>query len=71
MFSWRFFAVVGSVGLLVVFGACERHHVGELPEVQKEHLNPLQSAGEETTATAPAAPTASPSVGNFFPNGKP
>jgi hypothetical protein len=71
MFRLRLFPLAALAGLLLVFPACERHHPGELPEIQREHLHPLQNAAEETHAEQPIPPSPSPKPANFFPNGKP
>jgi hypothetical protein len=70
MFRPRFSPLAALAGLILVFTSCERHHVGELPELQSEHLNPLEHEGEDAT-TAPAAPHVSPTPANFFPKQKP
>ncbi|HEY2801806.1 MAG TPA: hypothetical protein VGI85_14545 [Chthoniobacterales bacterium] len=71
MFRFRSFPLAALAGLLLVFTSCERHHPGELPEEQREHLHPLQSAAAETKAKAPPAQTASPTPANFFPSATP
>jgi hypothetical protein len=67
MFRPRFSPFAALAGLLIVFSSCERHHVGELPEVQREHLT---SEAEETHPAEPAAHV-SPTPVNFFPTQKP
>ena len=47
MFRFRFSPLAALAGLLIVFTSCERHHLGEMPELQKEHLHPLAPKGEE------------------------
>src|SRR4029079_7292820 len=56
MSRFRVSPLAALAGLLIVFTSCERHHVGELPELQKEHLNPLAAGEEEATRALPAAP---------------
>jgi hypothetical protein len=77
MFSLRSFPFLALAGLILVFTSCERHHSGEVPELQKEHFNPLE-AGTEAAAHAAhgvhaehAAPSASPTPANFFPSQTP
>jgi hypothetical protein len=70
MFRPRFSPLAALAGLLIVFTSCERHHLGELPELQREHLHPLANPGEEAPAAEPAA-VVSPTPANFFPNQKP
>jgi hypothetical protein len=71
MFGCRFSPLAALAGLLIIFSSCERHHVGELPELQREHLNPLAPDAAETKALAPTPPAASATPANFFPNEKP
>lgn len=70
MFRPRFSPLAALAGLILIFTSCERHRVGEMPELQSEHLDPLGHHGEEATAAAPA-PHVSPTPANFFPNQKP
>jgi hypothetical protein len=71
MFRFWSFSLAALAGLLLVFTSCERHHVGELPELQKEHLNPLAAGEEEATRALPAAPPTTPTPANFFPKQEP
>jgi hypothetical protein len=67
-------AAVSAVGLIFC-SSCEKHHLGEDPEVQKEHvIVPAQSdetsgASKETSASPSA--TASPTPVEFFPESTP
>ena len=70
MFRPRLSPLAALAGLLIVFSSCERHHLGELPELQREHLHPLTSEAEEAHPAEPAA-QASPTPANFFPNQQP
>ncbi|MEO8439989.1 MAG: hypothetical protein ABI540_07175 [Spartobacteria bacterium] len=72
MSHFRFSPLAALAGLILVFTSCERHHVGELPELQKEHMHPLEAA-EETPihAAVPTPPLASPTPANFFPKQQP
>jgi hypothetical protein len=60
--------VFSAFASLVVFCACDRHTVGELPEVQKEHLYPGSKA-EAEPASAVHTPAAKPTPADFFPAG--
>ena len=59
-------------GLIVTAAAtflgigCEKHYVGEYPEVQRDRLAEAKSAHRENDA----APTATPTPANFFPEKK-
>jgi hypothetical protein len=56
--------------LLIVFTSCERHRLGEMPELQKEHLHPLAPKGEEVDPAVPTPPVSS-SPADFFPKQQP
>ncbi|HET7512405.1 MAG TPA: hypothetical protein VFJ88_06545 [Chthoniobacterales bacterium] len=72
MFRFRLSSLAAATGLLLVFNSCERHHVGELPELQREHLNPLEAATEEPTRAYPKPEVAgSPTPAEFFPKQQP
>ncbi|MGH8092654.1 MAG: hypothetical protein ACREIF_04190 [Chthoniobacterales bacterium] len=71
MFRFRFSPLAALAGLLLVFSSCERHHLGEMPELQKEHLHPLKPAGEEPADARPAVAIVSPTPANFFPKQQP
>jgi hypothetical protein len=67
MFRPRFSSLAALAGLVVVFTSCERHHVGELPELQTEHLHPGQTMDEpEPGVPKPPPPFESPA--NPSPN---
>jgi len=70
MFRFRFSPLAALAGLLIVFTSCERHHLGEMPELQKEHLHPLAPKGEEVDPGVPTPPVSS-SPANFFPTQQP
>ncbi len=72
MFRFRSFPLAALAGLILVFTSCERHHVGELPELQKEHLHPLEATEEEPIRAFPTPPAAaSPTPADFFPKQQP
>lgn len=63
------------VGLsLIAICSCEKHHVGEFPEVQKENVD-LTKKGDEHGTTAGESKTGSahrpsPTPAEFFPEKK-
>jgi hypothetical protein len=71
MFPFRISPLAALAGLLIVFSSCERHHVGEMPELQREHLHPLTPDAAETKAVEPTPPSVSPTPANFFPKQQP
>jgi len=70
MFRFRFSPLAALAGLLIVFTSCERHRLGEMPELQKEHLHPLAPKGEEVDPGVPTPPVSS-SPADFFPKQQP
>jgi hypothetical protein len=74
-FGVRETAAVVSAAALIFCCSCEKHHLGEDPEAQKEHVD-VAADSEENSATSkenaesPGA-TASPTPVIFFPEGSP
>jgi len=74
-FGLRETAAVVSAAALIFCCSCEKHHLGEDPEAQKEHVD-VAADSEENSATSkenaesPAA-TASSTPVNFFPEKSP
>jgi len=74
-FGVRQTAAAVFAAALVLFCSCEKHHLGEDPEVQKEHViapgeSDANSGATEETLASPAA-TASPTPVEFFPESTP
>jgi hypothetical protein len=68
----RFSVGTTSIALAVtslISISCEKHHVGELPEVQKEKVD--LAAGHEADSSGAHAPAAKPTPAEFFPEKKP
>ena len=63
-FSVRTTSVILAAASLISI-SCEKHHVGELPEVQREHVD--LGTGHEADSPAPAA---KPTPAEFFPDKK-
>jgi hypothetical protein len=53
--------------LLFFCPSCERHHLGEMPEVQREQLYPVTAESASDAAAASPARSASPTPAEFFP----
>jgi hypothetical protein len=69
LFVRRLLLLLAAVAL-AIFASCEEKKVGELPEVQKEHILPV-SANEHEPASAPGqSPEAKPTPANFFPDSR-
>jgi hypothetical protein len=67
-------AILASLSLILIC-SCEKHRVGEMPEVQREHVE-LAKPGEEAAPAADeskASPAmkASPTPAEFFPPASP
>ena len=54
-FSPRKSLLFSAFASLVVFSACDQHHVGELPEVQREHNYPEAHGAAEPVSTGIAS----------------
>jgi hypothetical protein len=63
----RWFLLLAAAGL-AVFASCEKHTVGELPEVQKEHIYPVAANGQEPAGSPGQTPSAKPTPADFFPD---
>jgi len=71
-FGGREFVAAISAAAMIFCCSCEKHHVGEDPDVQKEHVG--VGGGAEENSGAPKAETASvppasvsPTPVEFFP----
>jgi hypothetical protein len=67
---------VSLVGVSVILCcSCEKHHLGEMPEVQKEHVETAGASEENPEATkksaASPAPSVKPTPAEFFPESTP
>jgi len=74
-FGVRQIAAAISAAALILFCSCEKHHLGEDPEAQKENVGEGK-AGEEGTAASKkseSSETATPkrTPGEFFPETTP
>jgi len=74
-FGVRQTAAAISTAALIFCCSCEKHHLGEDSEVQKEHVDVPGGAKENSAATkepsASPSPTASPTPVEFFPQSTP
>jgi hypothetical protein len=74
-FGVRHATAAVSAAALIFCCSCEKHHLGEDPEVQKEHVvipgeSDENSGTTKETSTSPSA-TASPTPVEFFPESTP
>ena len=74
-FGVRHAAAAVSAIALIFCCSCEKHHLGEDPEVQKEHIDLPGGSEEKSSSTeeTPASPSAtvSPTPVEFFPQSTP
>ncbi|MEP7014752.1 MAG: hypothetical protein ABI925_04865 [Verrucomicrobiota bacterium] len=75
-FCFGKFVSILCAAALIFICSCEKHRVGEIPEVQKEHVDPATAHEEgateptetSTSATPPAKPAPpTPTPADFFP----
>ncbi|PYK84808.1 MAG: hypothetical protein DME41_01370 [Verrucomicrobia bacterium] len=74
-FGVRQIVAAVSAAALIFFCSCEKHRLGEDPEVQKEHVVVPGGSEGNSAATkevsAPPSATASPTPVEFFPESTP
>jgi hypothetical protein len=73
-FSFRETVAVISIGSLIFWCSCEKHPVGEDPEVQKERVDEAKGDEEKSPgpkADAPETTMKSPTPAEFFPKTTP
>jgi len=75
-FSFRKAGLLVSVGALVLCCSCEKHKLGEIPPVQKEHVDIAGGSSEDSDvvnerSTSSPTPSAKPTPGEFFPESTP
>ena len=69
-FGVRQIAAVISAAALIFFCSCEKHRLGEDPEVQKEH-DATEDVAAPNKADLPEAAMKSPTPAEFFPKTSP
>src|SRR5205085_12544404 len=74
-FGVRQTAAAVSAAALIFCCSCEKHHLGEDPEVQKQHVDvpggPEEPSAATKQASAPPSATTSPAPLEFFPERTP
>jgi hypothetical protein len=63
--------VAASIGLLLLCSSCEKHPLGQMPEVQREQVDPATKVWSQESETQSEKPSASPTPAEFFPGTKP
>jgi len=77
-FALRITGIYFVAGAVILCCSCEKHHLGEMPEVQKEHVDIASESSESSeTSTTPEerspspTPSATPTPAEFFPESTP
>jgi len=74
-FDLRKAGVIFAVGAILFCCSCEMHHLGEDPEVQREHVDLVTGSKEDSDIVkeVPASPmpSAKPTPAEFFPESSP
>ncbi len=74
-FDLRKAGVIFAVGAILFCCSCEMHHLGEDPEVQREHADLVTGSKEDSDIVkeVPASPmlSAKPTPADFFPESSP
>jgi hypothetical protein len=65
-FPFRRVGIVCASSALIFWCSCEKHKVGELPEVQKEHVD-LEAGSHAAPAAPSPAAESTPTPAEFFP----
>jgi hypothetical protein len=59
-----------GIGSLIFCSSCEKHPLGEMPEVQREQIDPAK-AWSQASEMDPERSSSSPTPAEFFPEGTP
>jgi len=66
-FLLRQIGIALVTGLLIFCSSCEKHPLGEMPEVQTEQVDPAKKAWDRTSETDSEKYLSSPTPAEFFP----
>jgi hypothetical protein len=73
--DFRTAGVIFAVGAILFCCSCEMHHLGEDPQVQREHVDLVSGSSEDSDIVkeVPASPMPStkPTPAEFFPESSP
>jgi hypothetical protein len=69
--GFRRIAILSGTAALIFFCSCDKHSVGEFPEVQKEHVDLAQEAEAAPEGKAAPVPLTTPTPAEFFPENTP
>jgi len=66
-FLLRRIGIALVTGLVIFCSSCEKHPLGEIPEVQREQVDPAKNAQSRMNATDSDRPSPSATPAEFFP----
>jgi len=69
-FLLRQIGIALVIGLLIFCSSCEKHPLGEMPEAQREQIDPAKAWSERSVMESEKS-TSSPTPAEFFPKTKP
>jgi hypothetical protein len=74
-FGLRKAASAFAAGMVIFWCSCEKHHLGEMPDAQKEHVDVASESGEASPApeetSASSTPSATSTPAELFPESPP
>ena len=66
-FLFRQIVIAAGIGTLLFCNSCEKHPLGEMPEVQREQIDPAKAWSKATKKDSEESST-SPTPAEFFPH---
>jgi hypothetical protein len=67
----RQIGIAFMTALLIFCSSCEKHPLGEIPDVQREQVDPATKSRAAVNETDPDKPSSSATPAEFFPGTKP
>ncbi|OLC27100.1 MAG: hypothetical protein DME20_11545 [Verrucomicrobia bacterium] len=65
---FRQIIVAVSIGMVLFCASCEKHRLGEMPEVQREQSDPAKRVWPEGSEMKSEKSASSPTPAEFFPH---
>jgi hypothetical protein len=66
-FLFRQIVIAAGIGTLLFCNSCEKHPLGQMPEVQREQVDPATKVSSRESKTRSEKPSLSPTPAEFFP----
>ncbi len=66
-FLFRQIVIAAGIGTLLFCNSCEKHPLGQMPEVQREQVDPATKVSSRESETRSEKPSPSPTPAEFFP----